>query len=74
MEFAVRPRRVVGLLTFALVAGSIGPVGCGTGGEGTVRVSRAEVANRPIVPPGLKGKAAKRAAEPDGRPRGRIGA
>jgi hypothetical protein len=74
MESAVRPRRLVCLLTFALVAGAFGPVGCGTEGERTVPGSRAQVTNRPIVPPGLTGKAAKRAAEPDGRPRGRIGA
>jgi hypothetical protein len=74
MESAVRRRRVVGSLAVALVVGSIGPMGCGTGVEGTAQASRAQVANRPIVPPGLKGKAAKRASEPDGRPRGRIGA
>jgi hypothetical protein len=65
---------VVGSLALALAVGSIGPMGCGAGAEGTARVSRTEVASRPIVPPVLKGKAAKRAAEPDGRPRGRIGA
>jgi hypothetical protein len=54
-----------------LVAGAFGPVGCG--GDGNASDPRPQVASRPIVPPELKGKAAKRAAEPDGRPRGRTG-
>ncbi len=71
MASVIRRRRVVGWLALALVSGAFGPMGCG--GDGTGSGPRAQEANRPIVPPGLSGRAAKRAAEPDGRPRGRAG-
>jgi hypothetical protein len=71
MASVIRRRGVVGWLALALVSGAFGPMGCG--GDGAGSGPRVQEANRPIVPPGLSGPAAKRAAEPDGRPRGRPG-
>jgi len=71
MELVIRRRRVVGWLALVLVAGAFGPMGCGGGKTGSE--PRPQVATRPTVPAELSGRAAKRAAEPDGRPRGRTG-
>jgi hypothetical protein len=42
--------------------------GCGPEGQGTALVSPEQESNVPPIPPGLRGKAAVRAAAPDGRP------
>jgi hypothetical protein len=71
MDSVIRRRKLVGWLALILVPGAFGQMGCG--GDGTDSDPRPQVASRPIVPPGLSDRAAKRAAEPDGRPRGRTG-
>jgi hypothetical protein len=61
------------LLVLAVFAGTLGSTGCGGPEVGTASASRDQAESRPLIPADLKGKAAERAAQPDGRPRNRPG-
>ncbi len=66
----VSPRLFLRLFPAFLFVLAFNLAGCGTAEQGTAIVSPAKESNIPPIPPGLKGKAAQRAAAPDGRPRG----
>jgi hypothetical protein len=57
-------------LVSAVIIAAVAESGCGPEGQGTALVSPAKESNVPPTPPGLSGKAAVRAAVPDGRPHG----
>jgi hypothetical protein len=71
-KVTINVRRLGGrrLLVPALIGVSLAVNSCAPDGQGTAVVSPTKESNIPPIPTGLTGKAAKRAAAPDGRPRG----
>jgi hypothetical protein len=61
------------LLVAAAIVAALAFNGCAPEGQGTAVVSPSQESNIPPTPPGLSGKAAARAAAPDGRPHGAQG-
>jgi hypothetical protein len=57
-------------LVSGVIIAALAGNGCSPEGQGTALVSPAKESNIPPTPPGLSGKAAQKAAAPDGRPHG----